>query len=132
VLNDVLDGKVSLEQAESAYGVIINPDKMEIDIEETQELRSRLSEARIYLEPLRGQSPEFEGGMRLAWVNPSHQSQGICEGDMTELISSDYPSALRIRVRFSPKVVPSQILLDTEVWDNFRLSHETRLLWRPL
>ena len=40
VHQDVIDGLVSLAQARDIYGVVLNPDTLEIDIEETEKLRS--------------------------------------------------------------------------------------------
>lgn len=42
VLHDVKEGLISLERASSEYGVIIDPDKMEIDHQATRELREKL------------------------------------------------------------------------------------------
>ena len=39
VLSDVLDGYVSIAAAEAQYGVIIDPDKLQVDIARTAELR---------------------------------------------------------------------------------------------
>jgi N-methylhydantoinase B len=42
VLNDVLNGFVSMESAERDYGVVIDPVRREIDINETERLRAEL------------------------------------------------------------------------------------------
>ena len=41
VLNDVIQEKVSIEQAREVYGVVIDPEKLEIDEGATAELRAR-------------------------------------------------------------------------------------------
>jgi N-methylhydantoinase B len=42
VLEDVVDGYVSIENARLEYGVAINPDTLEIDAVETEKLRAAL------------------------------------------------------------------------------------------
>ena len=44
VLADVLDGYVSLEAAEEQYGVVVDPEKLQIDSARTAELRKELDE----------------------------------------------------------------------------------------
>lgn len=42
VLLDVINGYVSLEKAKEEYGVVINQDRMKIDIKATKQLRSKM------------------------------------------------------------------------------------------
>jgi len=42
VLRDVRDELISVDIAREVYGVIVDPDKMEVDLEKTQELRKKL------------------------------------------------------------------------------------------
>ncbi|MCX5804801.1 MAG: hydantoinase B/oxoprolinase family protein [Proteobacteria bacterium] len=44
VLNDVIEGYVSIEKAETDYGVVIDPGTYAINMEETRQLRRRLKE----------------------------------------------------------------------------------------
>lgn len=46
VLEDVLDGKVSLESARADYGVVIRPEDMQVDAEQTARLRAQLAHER--------------------------------------------------------------------------------------
>jgi N-methylhydantoinase B len=43
--NDVVDGYISLESARNDYGVVINPDTMNIDVDATEKLRASLKKA---------------------------------------------------------------------------------------
>ena len=45
VESDVADGYVSLESARKAYGVVINPDTIKVDVDGTQRLRKSLKKA---------------------------------------------------------------------------------------
>jgi len=44
VLHDVIEGYVSIEEAKSEYGVVIDPTTLEIDTEETDRLRKSKQE----------------------------------------------------------------------------------------
>ena len=46
VLDDILGKKVSLTAAKEVYGVVIDPDKMEIDIQATDATRVKIKENR--------------------------------------------------------------------------------------
>ena len=52
VLRDVLDGLVSLDSARRDYGVVINPETMELDLEATRKLREKLSASERQMEGL--------------------------------------------------------------------------------
>lgn len=47
VLEDVREGEVTIEYAKEAYGVIIDPTTVKIDLEETERLRQRMIEERL-------------------------------------------------------------------------------------
>ena len=40
VAEDVLDGYVSLDQAREAYGVVLDPEEMKVNMEQTERLRA--------------------------------------------------------------------------------------------
>ena len=132
VREDVLDGKVSLEQARDAYGVVLDSRTNDIMEEATSLRRAQLATERTYLVPQRGDEAETEGGMRLAWVSASMNTSGVAEGDMAEVSSPQIPVPLRLRVRFRAGLPDDCILLDREVWDMLGISTGERLLWRPL
>jgi N-methylhydantoinase B len=46
VLDDVVDGKISLESSRAKYGVVISPDGAKVDIAATNELRAQMAAAR--------------------------------------------------------------------------------------
>ena len=52
VLRDVLDGLVSLDSARRDYGVVIDPETMELDLEATRKLRENLSASERQMEGL--------------------------------------------------------------------------------
>jgi len=47
VLDDVLDELVSIESAKKEYGVVIDPDTMQVDMEETLGLRKDFDREKI-------------------------------------------------------------------------------------
>ena len=47
VLKDVKDGYVSIEAAKADYGVVIDPEKLEVDLEATKKLRQEFVEERL-------------------------------------------------------------------------------------
>ena len=46
VLNDIIDGKVSIESANSEYGVIVDEKRLQVNIDETDVRREELQEDR--------------------------------------------------------------------------------------
>ena len=51
VLRDVINDKVSIKKAEELYGVIIDPERLNIDLEATQKKRAELRSQNIENEP---------------------------------------------------------------------------------
>ena len=49
--NDVADGYVSMESAGNDYGVVINPETMNVDTDKTTELRGFLKKAQANSDP---------------------------------------------------------------------------------
>ena len=132
VREDVLNEKVSLEQAEAAYGVVLDPQTLEVDMKATRLQRAQLAAQRVYLTGQRGEEPLMEGGMRVAWANPGLGDRGVVEGDMAEALTAQLPTPIRFRVRFRSDLPPDSLLLDREIWDLLGLTADERLLWRPL
>ena len=92
VMQNVLDEKVSLEQTRQAYGVILSHDMQRVDEEATRLLRAELVAQRIYLKPTQGREPEFEGGVRVAYVSPTLGDRGFYEGEMVEICAPKHPA----------------------------------------
>ena len=132
VREDVVDGKVSLEQAREAYGVVLDPDSLELDEAATREQRQRLVGQRIYLNAQRSGEPVMEQGMRVTWVNPALESRGVSDGDMAEAFASSLPNPLRMRVRFRADLPVGGLLIDGEAWEALGLTAGERLLWRKV
>ena len=132
VREDVVDGKVSIEQAREAYGVVLDAGTLEVDEAATREQRRRLAGERIYLSAQRGGEPFLDKGMRVAWVNPSLETRGVSDGDMAEAFTSSQPNPLRMRVRFHPDLPPDGLLVDAEAWEELGLTAGERLLWRKI
>ena len=130
VLDDVLDGKVSLEEARESYGVVVRPDTLEVDEEATGERRAHLATQRTHLTVQKGGDPTFERGMRVAWVNPALADKGVTEGDMVETSKDDQPVPVRMRVRFAPDTPEDRLVLDSEIWDMLELANDQRVVWR--
>ena len=132
VREDVVDGKVSVEQAREAYGVVLDPDSLEVNEAATSDQRQHLAGQRIYLSAQRGGEPVMEQGMRVAWVNPSLESRGVSDGDMAEAFTSSLPNPLRMRVRFRPDLPPDGLVVDGEAWEALGLTAGEQLLWRKV
>lgn len=132
VREDVLDRKVSLQQARDAYGVVLDPGSLEVDEPATRAQRARLGAERIHLTPQRGDEPAHEKGMRLARVSPALGQWGVVEGQMVDIFSPALPNPLRVRIRIGQDVPEDAVLLDREAWKLLGLTGGERLLWRPL
>ena len=132
VREDVLNEKVSLGQAEAAYGVVLDPQTLEMDAEATRLQRAQLAAQRVYLMAQQGALPVLEGGMRVAWANPALCERGVAEGDMAEAFTSHLPTPIRFRIRFRSDLPPNNLLLDREIWDLLGLTAGERLLWMSL
>lgn len=132
VHKDVTDGKVSPEQGDRAYGVVLDSSTSKVDEGATRERRSELAAQRIYLAPQRADEPVFDGGMRVGWVNPAQAERSVVEGDMAEFFTSHLPAPLRVRVKFHADLPADGLLLGSEVWSTLELTDGEKLLWRPL
>jgi N-methylhydantoinase B len=132
VREDVLDGKVSTEEARKTYGVVLDKNISEIDVEATQQQRTKLQALRILLTPQHVEGILVDSGMRVAWVNPGLVTSGFVEREIAEIYSPSHPTSLRIRVHFRADLAPKSIDLDGEVWDILGLTGQDRVLCRPL
>ena len=132
VLQDVIDGKVSLEQARGSYGVVLDADAPLIDEEATRRTRSELASRRIFLLPQRGGPSEFELGVRVARVNPALSDKGFHVGEMVEMYSPTHAATFRAAVRFDEHVPTDEVLVDDEAWNILELEAGSSVLWRKL
>ena len=132
VLEDVVDGKVSLEQARGSYGVVVEADALVVDKEATRRARSELATRRIFLSPRRGGLAEFEEGVRVARVNPALSDEGFREAEMVEIFASTHAATFRVAVKFDEEPSPDEVLVDDETWSMLELKAGTRVLWRKL
>ena len=132
VMQNVLDEKVSLEQARQAYGVILSHDMQRVDEEATRLLRAELVAQRIYLKPTQGREPEFEGGVRVAYVSPTLGDRGFYEGEMVEICAPKHPATFRVRAEFDDKLPADVLLLDEEAWNILEMEPDDRVWWRKM
>ena len=132
VLQDVVDGKVSLEQAHGSYGVVLDADALVVDEEATRRARSELASRRIFLSPRRGGLAEFEEGIRVARVNPALSDEGFREAEMVEIFAPIHAATFRVAVKFDEELSPDEVLVDDETWSMLELQAGTRVLWRKL
>ena len=132
VMQNVLDEKVSLEQTRQAYGVILSHDMQRVDEEATRLLRAELVAQRIYLKPTQGREPEFEGGVRVAYVSPTLGDRGFYEGEMVEICAPKHPATFRVRAEFDDKLPADVLLLDEEAWNILEMEPDDRVWWRKM
>ena len=65
VHQDVLNEYVSIEGAKRDYGVIINPETLEVDHEATVKLREKLSKSKEYREYIQGPRKDYRRRVHL-------------------------------------------------------------------
>lgn len=132
VIQDVLDEKVSEEQARHEYGVVLSDDMTRLNESKTSDLRVELASRRIYLTPTKGASPVFEGGVRVAYVSGCLKDNGFVEGEMVEICAPNHPATFRVRAEFDDNLPSGVVALDNEAWDMLSLEQNDRLWWRKL
>ena len=133
VLEDVADGRVSVDQAYQVYGVVIDQDTLAEDAKATESARSTLAAQRIYLRPQKSGAPVYQEGMRVAGISQTFaEGQGYKAGDMIEAHLPNHPSPLRLRIEVHTGLPESKILLDEEIWRELELQDDQRILLRPL
>ena len=131
VKNDVLDGKVSIENARRSYGIVFGRDDLNVDIGATEQERAKLARERIYLTTRKSdKAPIFVEGMRIAFVDCSLKQKGFNEGDLTEICSPRHHIPLRVHFRFDANLPENSILIDPEAWETLELEPEDPVLWR--
>jgi hypothetical protein len=85
VRRDVLDELISIEKAETRYGVILKDG--EVDEKKTQTKREEIRSKRLYLTIEPGPEEEYVRGKRITYLNPeTTESLGLKENDLVEII----------------------------------------------
>lgn len=130
VRNDVLDDKVSIEQARTAYGVVIDPQTRQIDSQATEARRAAMRAARKLTTIRRGNGTSFESGMRLARVGPGSIWPA---GSVIEVFTDTRPQQLTVCVHVDEAVAKDEVVLDAEAWGDLNLpSAEAQALVRTV
>jgi N-methylhydantoinase B len=109
VLQDVVNGYVSIEEARDAYGVVIGDGA--VNAETTAVVRETLAGKRRYL-PVKDEGDDhFKSGRRVGRVGRElAKSLGVTDGEIIEYVSNS-AAALRAWVRVDSKVSADLILL---------------------
>ena len=108
-------------QARAFYGVVLDPDSLEVDEDATREERERVREQRLYVDlQIRGE-PVYVTGVRQATCHPDVESHGIQEGEIAEVVSKAHPGPLRVRLALSDCVPAGTIAIDEEAASFFNL-----------
>ena len=132
VMQDIVDGNVSLELARGSYGVVLDADALVVDEVATRRARSELASRRIFLSPRRAGRAEFEEGVRVAHVNPVMSDEGFREAEMVEICSPAHAATFRVAVKFDEGMSGDEVLLDDETWSMLELETGTTVLWRKV
>ena len=133
VLDDVLDHKVSVEQAREMYGLVIDPGTLTLDATATVERRATMAAQRTYLRVRKGGAPALQDGVRVGWVSPALETKGVHkEGDMGEAFFANRPNPLRVRIKVEPDLPDDVLVLDEEAWRDLDVEEDQRVLWHGL
>lgn len=131
VLDDVGDGKVSVEQARAVYGVSIDPTAFTVYDAATQGERTMLASQRLFVSVRGGGEPAYQEGVRLGWIAPSLlAAASVKEGDLTEAFASRRPNPLRLRVQIEPTLPSDTLLLDVQAMEDLEVEEGDQVLWR--
>ena len=134
VLEDVIEGYVSLDQAAALYGVVIAGETIEVAASEA--LRDRLRVKRLWLQPLPCEAEAYEaiggGTKRIARLKPVDAGAGgIGEDDMIELLGVR-GAPLRAWARLDAAVEAGRLPLDDRARRILRPEAGERLWVRPV
>ncbi len=122
VLNDVADGKVSLRQAQEAYGVVIDPVTHQVEEQATRQLRQALLAQRKSTVIERGGAMALEGGMRCGRAGAGTPWPA---GSVVEIFLDERPQPLTVRVVAGDDVAPGRLRIDAEAWGDLGLQYAT-------
>ena len=135
VLEDVLEGYVSMDVARSIYGVVIANNH--VDDDATRAQRKTLQQARIHLNVV-GMDPSeaFEavgrGRKRIARLNPKDAEKlGITSDQMLEVLAPD-GAPLRAWARLDNQVTTGSLPLDSTALRILRCNESESVYLRPL
>lgn len=123
VLDDVLDEKVSLDQARDLYGVVIDPRSMTVDEKATAASRDALRAARKTTSIERGGELAFKAGMRVGWAA---SASGWPADSRVEIFTDTRPHPLILRIVIDETVPQGSMRIDAQAWDELGLSATDR------
>ena len=132
IVSDVFQGLLTVEQAHDVYGVVVEPETLDVDEGATRDMRSSLTKKRLYLEILSNRDPVYVEGVRRVLGNPILNSQGIHHKDLVELVGPGHPCPLRARIELSDEVDPAKVSVDEEACRFYRIKSGDRMELRPL
>ena len=90
VLKDVNEGYVSIERAQSVYGVVVESDK--VDAARTEQVRRELREQRYYAQVVEGSDEYDDLGRRIGLLGRQTAERiGAADGDMIEYVGEAGP-----------------------------------------
>ncbi len=112
---DVVEGRVSIEQARQLYGVVLSPQTGEVDGPATDALRSRTYRQRLHLRARRRTEACPEEGLPVLFVNPKLFRTSLAAGALVELQGVRTAAPLRAVVTAAPDVDPGEAWVDQEV-----------------
>ena len=133
ILADVLDGRVSMEQARDVYGLEVDPRTLELDLAATQRARADLAGKQIHLRAKMGGTPAFDSGVRVAWVSQTlEEREGHKRGDLAVVFAPNLPTPVLVRIGVQPGLGDDSLLLDEEAWQDMGLEDGQLVLWRGI
>ncbi len=119
VLQDILEGLVSVAHARDTYGVVLQSGASAVDAKVTEDTRSLIKSRRKTLRPRKGGPPDFDKGVRVLRLGDEISIDGrrLEGGELVEVLGQRKAAPVRFKVRRDRMVAPDEAVLDSEVWD---------------
>ena len=112
VLTDVQDGFVSLAAAREIYGVVLDPQAQEVDLESTRRQRDVLRARRVHVTVVGSSAPAFEEERRIAYLLPELFCRlGMKEPGFVE-VRGNWPAPLRLWAIADGSLIGGDLALD--------------------
>jgi N-methylhydantoinase B len=132
VLDDVIDEKVSLEQAREIYGVAIERAHAGVDLASTSELRHKIKHG-VMLKAHSAPAVQFDGGARVAWVSSNHKGEvDARKWRLAEVFRPGTRNPLRLRMHVDPALPADAVMLDEEAMRDWSIAKGELVLWRMI
>jgi N-methylhydantoinase B len=133
VVDDVLDRRITREEAEAIYGVVMRGgDTLVLDERATRKLRKEIESRRVRLRVKIDGFPYFEGGLRVAGVAAAPEGPAEIDGWLADVYSTQSPTPLTVLLRIDGAGPRDVLVLDEEASMQLKVEGGEEVLLMPV